>query len=191
MQKLIVASNSARRQQLMRDAGFQFDVHVLDVDESLDETIAANDAAEFLAEKKNRAYRSVFANEIILTSDTIVIANDNILGKPKNEAEAYRMISSMSGKSHEVISGVCISGHDREISFSDITVVQFENLTEEEIRYYIKNYQPYDKAGSYGIQEWLGMIGIQSIQGSFYNVMGLPIHKVYQILRSDFGISPL
>lgn len=191
MQKLIVASNSARRQQLMRDAGFQFDVKVLEVDESLDDRISPNEAATFLAEKKNSAYRAIFNDEVILTSDTVVIADNKVLGKPKDEAEAYRMISLMSGQSHEVVSGVCISDGHHEISFSDVTKVQFEKLTSEEINYYIKNYQPYDKAGSYGIQEWLGMIGIQSIQGSFYNVMGLPIHKVYQILKSEFGISPL
>ncbi|SMD32091.1 septum formation protein [Reichenbachiella faecimaris] len=188
---MIVASNSARRQQLMKDAGFQFEVHVLDVDESLAESIANQAIAEFLAEKKNKAYRAIYKNEVILTSDTVVIANDQILGKPKDEKEAFQMIASMSGKSHEVVSGVCISSADHKVSFSDVTYVQFEDLSPEEISYYIKNYQPYDKAGSYGIQEWLGMVGIQSIQGSFYNVMGLPIHKVYQVLRSEFGISPL
>lgn len=191
MQKLIVASNSARRQQLMREAGFQFDVQVLDVDESLEEGVAHSAVAEFLAEKKNKAYRALFKNEVILTSDTVVISRDQILGKPKDEKEAFEMIAGMAGQSHEVVSGVCISSADHKVSFSEVTTVQMGELSPEEIGYYIKNYQPYDKAGSYGIQEWIGMIGIQSIQGSFYNVMGLPIHRVYQILRSDFGISPL
>lgn len=191
MQKLIVASNSARRQQLMKDAGFVFEVHVLDVDETLDPSIANADAAEYLAEKKNKAYRAIFKDEIVLTSDTVVVANGEILGKPKDEKEAFQMVATMSGKSHEVVSGVCISSPDHKVSFSDVTQVQFESLSPEEIKYYIETYQPYDKAGSYGIQEWIGMIGIQSIQGSFYNVMGLPINKVYQTLRSDFGISPL
>jgi len=190
MQKLIVASNSARRQQLMKDAGFKFEVHVLDVDESLEEGVANEAIAEFLAEKKNKAYRAIFQDEVILTSDTVVIANGQILGKPKDDDDAFQMIASMSGQSHEVISGVCISSQTHKVSFSDVTTVLFEELSTEEIGYYIKNYQPYDKAGSYGIQEWLGMIGIQSIQGSFYNVMGLPIHSVYQVLRSEFGISP-
>lgn len=191
MQKLIVASNSARRQQLMRDAGFEFEVHVLDVDETLEVGISNDQAAVYLAEKKNKAYRAIFRDEIVLTSDTVVVSNGEILGKPIDEKEAFKMIASMSGKSHEVISGVCISSPDHKVSFSDTTKVQFEELSPVEIEYYIKNYQPYDKAGSYGIQEWLGMIGIQSIEGSFYNVMGLPINKVYNTLRSEFGISPL
>ncbi|MEP2023487.1 MAG: Maf family nucleotide pyrophosphatase [Reichenbachiella sp.] len=190
MPKLIVASNSARRQQLMKDAGFEFDVHVLDVDESLESGIPNEEIAEFLAEKKNKAYRAIFKDEVILSSDTVVLSNGTILGKPSDEKEAFLMIASMSGKSHEVVSGVCISSPDHKVSFSDVTTVKFEELSPAEIEHYIKNYQPYDKAGSYGIQEWLGMIGIQSIQGSFYNVMGLPINKVYQVLRSDFGISP-
>lgn len=190
MQKLIVASNSARRQQLMKDAGFEFEVHVLDVDETLEEDISNEHAAEFLAEKKNKAYRAIFKKEIILTSDTVVLSKGEILGKPSDEKEAYKMISSMSGLSHEVISAVCISGPDHKVSFSDVTQVQFEALSSKEIEHYIKNYQPYDKAGSYGIQEWIGMIGIHSIRGSFYNVMGLPINRVYQVLRSEFGISP-
>lgn len=191
MQKLIVASNSARRQQLMKDAGFEFEVHVLDVDETLEADISNETAAEYLAEKKNKAYRAIFKDEVVLTSDTVVVSNGEILGKPKDEQEAFHMIKSMSGSSHQVISGVCISSPDNKVSFSDVTHVQFEELSPEEINYYIENYKPYDKAGSYGIQEWIGMIGIQSIQGSFYNVMGLPINKVYQTLRSKFGISPL
>lgn len=191
MQKLIVASNSARRQQLMKDAGFEFEVHVLDVDEALDEDVSNEMAAEYLAEKKNKAYRAIFKDEVILTSDTVVISNKDILGKPLDKKDAFRMIASMSGKSHEVVSGVCISSPEHKVSFSDVTKVQFEELSPAEIEHYIKNYQPFDKAGSYGIQEWIGMVGIKSIQGSFYNVMGLPINKVYQTLRSDFGISPL
>ncbi|WP_420580605.1 Maf family protein [Reichenbachiella sp.] len=191
MQKLIVASNSARRQQLMKDAGFHFEVHVLDVDETLGEDVSNEMAAEYLAEKKNKAYRAIFKDEVILTSDTVVISNREILGKPLDEKDAFRMIASMSGKSHEVVSGVCISSPEHKVSFSEVTKVQFEDLAPAEIEHYIKNYQPFDKAGSYGIQEWIGMIGIQSIQGSFYNVMGLPINRVYQTLRTEFGISPL
>lgn len=190
MKKLIIASNSARRQQLMRDAGYEFEVKVLDVDESLDCSISPLDAAEYLAKKKNLAYTDVFSGRVVLTSDTVVIANNSILGKPKDKHEAFEMIASLSGNSHLVMSGVCISDADHEISFSDATTVQFEELSSNEIEYYINNYQPYDKAGSYGIQEWIGMIGIRSIQGSFYNVMGLPVHRVYQVLKSAFGISP-
>lgn len=191
MKKLIVASNSARRQQLMREAGYMFEVEVLDVDETLDGSIPSKEVAEFLAKKKNQAYRPNFNDEIILTADTVVILDDKILGKPADEEEAYEMILAMSDRTHEVISGVCISDAYRTVSFSDTTVVQFEKLSDQEIHYYIKHYRPFDKAGSYGIQEWLGMIAIRSIQGSYYNVVGLPVHRVYQVLMADFGISPL
>ncbi|MEO9964375.1 MAG: Maf family nucleotide pyrophosphatase [Reichenbachiella sp.] len=190
MQKLILASNSARRQQLMREAGFHFTVEVLDVDESVDDAVETADVAEYLATKKNRAYRELFKNEVILTSDTVVVHQGQILGKPVDKEQAYDMISSLSGRVHQVISGVCISGPNHQLSFSDETTVEFEVLSAEEINYYIKKYQPYDKAGSYGIQEWIGMIGVRSIQGSFYNVMGLPIHKVYQTLKTEFDIVP-
>lgn len=191
MQKLIVASNSARRQQLMKDAGFDFDVHVLDVDEALEAGISNEHAAEYLAEKKNKAYRAIFKDEVVLTSDTVVISHGEILGKPSDEQEAFKMILSMSGQSHDVVSGVCISSPDHKVSFSEVTKVHFEGLSPAEVDHYIRKYKPFDKAGSYGIQEWIGMIGIRSIEGSFYNVMGLPIHRVYQTLRSEFGISPL
>lgn len=191
MKKLIVASNSARRQQLMREAGYSFEVEVMDVDETLDGTIPTHETAEYLARKKNQAYRRHFKDEVILTADTVVILDDKILGKPIDEEDAYDMIAAMSARSHDVVSGVCISGPDHTVSFSDTTSVQFEELSDEEIHYYIKHYRPFDKAGSYGIQEWLGMIAIRSIQGSYYNVVGLPVHKVYQVLLSKFGISPL
>lgn len=191
MQPLIVASNSPRRHQIIREAGFRFDVQVLDVDESIGEGVPANEVAEFLARKKNKAYRAVLGDEIVLTADTVVIMNDHVLGKPATASEAQMMIRALSGQTHEVVSGVCISSVDKVISFSDTTQVTFEPIRREEIDYYINNYQPFDKAGSYGIQEWLGMIGIRSIQGSFYNVMGLPIHKVYQVLKNEFEISPV
>lgn len=175
----------------MRDAGFRFEVKTLDVDESLEQGVSSNDVAVFLANKKNKAYRAALGDEIVLTADTVVVMDDQILGKPKTVSEAQMMISALSGQTHEVISGVCISSVDKVISFSDTTHVTFADIRHEEISHYIQNYQPFDKAGSYGIQEWLGMIGIQSIQGSFYNVMGLPIHKVYKVLKKEFGVSSL
>ena len=190
MNKLIVASNSPRRQELMIQAGFKFEVFTKDVDESIDESIPIMDVAKYLAEKKNIEYRKILDKEIIVTSDTVVIANDQILGKPKDTDEARSMLQSMSDGSHLVVTGVCISSHKRSISFDDTTKVYFKPITTQEIEYYIDNYKPYDKAGAYGIQEWIGMVAINSIEGSFYNVMGLPIHKVYDCLKNQFGILP-
>jgi septum formation protein len=190
MNKLILASNSARRQQLMRDAGFDFDVNVRDVDESFDPNMPVGEVAEFIANKKNKAYREFFPKDIILTADTVVIVSDGILGKPADKAEAFKMIKNMAGDIHEVVSGVCISSPDKVVSFSDSVEVDLSSLHDDEINFYVENYSPYDKAGAYGIQEWIGMIGINKIQGSFYTVMGLPIHKVYQSLKEDFKITP-
>ena len=177
MNKLILASNSARRQQLMRDAGF-------------DESIPVEDVAEFLAKKKNSMYREFFPKDVILTADTTVIANDKILGKPVDKEEAFHMIKKMAGEIHEVVSGVSISSVENEVSFSDKVEVDLSSLSDDEINFYVENYKPLDKAGAYGIQEWIGMIGINKIKGSFYTVMGLPIHKVYQVLKNDFEIVP-
>ncbi|MEQ6120642.1 Maf family protein [Reichenbachiella sp. MALMAid0571] len=190
MNKLIVASNSPRRQELMAQAGFKFEVFTQDVDESVDESMPILDVAKYLAEKKNIEYRKLLDQEIVVTSDTVVIANDQILGKPKNADEARSMLQSMSDGSHLVITGVCISSDTKSISFDDTTKVYFKPITAQEIEYYIDNYKPYDKAGAYGIQEWIGMVAIDKIEGSFYNVMGLPIHKVYDCLKNKFGIFP-
>lgn len=191
MSQLIVASNSPRRQQLMHDAGFDFVVKTLNVDESIDVSWPAEKVAMNLSVKKNEAYREILQDEVVLTADTVVIADDVILGKPGDKKEAKEMLVAMSGSTHEVITGVAISSTGDKVCFDDVTTVDFKHLTIEEINYYIKNFQPFDKAGSYGIQEWIGMIGIQSIHGSFYNVMGLPIHKVYDVLTQQFGISPI
>lgn len=190
MSKLILASNSARRQQLMKDAGFDFDIIVRHVDESFDPALPAEDVAEFIANKKNTAYREYLPKDTIITADTVVIADNGILGKPANKDEAFQMIKNMAGQIHEVVSGVSISSPDKQVSFSDIVEVDLSSLHDEEINFYIENYSPYDKAGAYGIQEWIGMIGISKIKGSFYTVMGLPIHKVYQSLKTDFNIRP-
>ncbi len=190
MSKLILASNSARRQQLMKDAGFEFDINVRHVDESFDESIPLEDVAEYIAKKKNAAYREFFPKDVILTADTTVIAGDRIIGKPANKDEAFKMIKTMAGEIHEVVTGVSISSPENEVSFSDIVEVDLSSLHDEEINFYVENYSPMDKAGAYGIQEWIGMIGINKIKGSFYTVMGLPIHKVYQVLKKDFEIVP-
>tara|TARA_R110002096_G_scaffold435022_1_gene659129 strand:- start:568 stop:1098 length:531 start_codon:yes stop_codon:yes gene_type:complete len=175
----------------MAQAGFKFEVFTQDIDESIDNSMPILDVAKFLAEKKNKEYRKLLSQEIIVTSDTVVIAKDQILGKPKNADEARSMLQSMSEGSHSVVTGVCISSDTKMVSFDDVTRVNFNRITLQEIDYYIEKYKPYDKAGAYGIQEWIGMVAIDKIEGSFYNVMGLPIHKVYGCLKNDFDISPL
>jgi septum formation protein len=174
----------------MKEAGYTFEVQVLDVEEYVPDHIAVFDAAKYLADIKNKVYRSELRDEIVLTADTVVIIDDEILGKPNNAEEAKSMLTHLSGRQHQVITGVCISSSEASITFQESTLVEFDELTTEEIEYYIKNYQPFDKAGSYGIQEWIGMVGIKSIQGSFYNVMGLPMNKLYQVLKNEFGILP-
>lgn len=190
MQKLIVASNSPRRQQLIKELGFTFEVRTLDVDESVETDMVPTLVAEYLAVKKNKAYRTILNDEIILTADTVVIANGQILGKPKSSGEAIEMIHSFNNASHQVVSGVCISAPSKSIQFSETTEVNFSKLSSEEISFYVEQYQPFDKAGSYGIQEWIGMVGVQSIQGSFHNVMGLPVRQVYLALKNEFNLNP-
>lgn len=190
MSKLIVASNSPRRQELMALAGFKFEVFTQDIDETIDKKMPVLDVAKYLAEKKNIEYRKLLTEEIVVTSDTVVIANNQILGKPKDAKEARAMLQSMSDGSHLVVTGVCISSDTKIVSFDDVTKVHLNSITLKEIDYYIDNYKPYDKAGAYGIQEWIGMVAIDKIEGSFYNVMGLPIHKVYSCLKNEFDISP-
>ena len=181
--RLILASNSPRRQQILKDAGFEFDIRSKDVDESFDETIEAKGVAKYLAEKKALAYRPDISKEILITADTVVKLGQRIMGKPQDKAEATEMLTSLSGQWHEVITGVCISDADKSLSFDDTTRVKFKSLSDLEITYYIDNYSPYDKAGAYGIQEWIGYIGIETIEGSYFNVMGLPIHKLYEALN--------
>lgn len=185
--KLILASNSPRRQELLRLTGFDFEVFVRDFDEHFPSNIPSHDVAEYLAKEKNRYYRSLLGDQLVITADTTVVLGYEVLNKPINEAQAFEMLSKLSNNTHEVISGVSISALEKEFSFSDITKVHFDKLTDEEIRHYIENYKPFDKAGAYGIQEWIGMTKISSIQGSYYNVMGLPTHKVYQVLKKEFG----
>lgn len=185
---LILASNSPRRQQLLKDLGFEFEVFTRDFDESFPDDLNALKVAEFLAVKKNKNYRPLKPDSLIITSDTTVVCDGEVLNKPANKAEAVEMLSKLSGKTHQVVSGVCISSPDKEVSFADITQVTFDEISKEEMNYYIDNYQPFDKAGAYGIQEWIGMTKISSITGSFFTVMGLPINRVYQHLKRDFNL---
>ncbi len=182
--KIILGSGSPRRQQLLKDAGYDFKVQSLNADESFPGNLKAEQIALYLCEKKAEAYtENLKEDELLITADTIVWINDIVLNKPSGEFEAKQMLQLLSGKMHQVFTGVCITSAGKKISFTDETKVWFKNLSEAEIDFYIKNYKPFDKAGSYGAQDWLGLIGVEKIEGSYFNVMGLPVHKVYEELR--------
>ncbi len=179
---LILASKSPRRSQLLKEAGFSFTVKTKEVDESFPDDMQTYNVAEYIALNKAKAFQDSLNDEIVMTADTVVIVDDQILGKPADHTEAFEMIKSMSGRSHEVMTGVALVTKDKISTLSDTTTVAFKSLTDQEINYYIENYKPFDKAGAYGIQEWIGMIGIERIEGSYFNVVGLPIQKVYEAL---------
>jgi septum formation protein len=168
----------------MKEAGFAFTVEKPDVDESYPAELSPDQVAKYLAEKKAEFFRLSMNDEIVLTADTVVLLENRILNKPGNRNEALTMLGDLSGRTHEVITGVCILSKEKEISFDDTTEVTFQKLSEQEIEFYVDNYKPFDKAGAYGAQDWIGMVAIQKIVGSYFNVMGLPIHKVYQHLTS-------
>jgi septum formation protein len=181
---LILASSSPRRQYLMKEAGFEFSIEKPNVDESFPPEMPVDQVARYLAAKKAEYFRPKITNEIILTADTVVILFNKILNKPVDRKEAFEMLSQLSGRTHLVMTGVCIVSQEKEESFDDITEVTFQSLTKEEIEFYVDQYKPYDKAGAYGAQDWIGMVAIQKISGSYFNVMGLPIHQVYQHLKN-------
>lgn len=183
---LLLASNSPRRQQLMRDAGFEFTVKVKDTDEDFPKTMPAVEVPAYLARKKAEAFRQELGNQIILTADTIVVIENEILNKPKDDLEASQMLRKLSGRQHQVITGVCIMTQESTESFIDIANVFFRELTDLEIDYYIKTCRPFDKAGAYGVQDFIGMVGIPRMEGSYFTVMGLPVHKVYEALSKYF-----
>ncbi len=179
---LLLASNSPRRKELLTQLGYQFDIVMIDVDESYPSDLKPHEIAEYVSAKKAKAF-DVNENEILLTSDTIVALDQKILLKPKDENEAFEMIKSLSGKVHQVYTAFTLKAVDSEISKTSKTDVEFSEISDEEIKFYIKTYKPFDKAGSYGIQEWLGMTKIKNISGSFYSVMGLPVDLVYEELK--------
>lgn len=182
--KLILASKSPRRQQLLRDLGFDFEVRTMDVNEDHDLSLNGEEIAAHLAEKKALAFESDLAdNEIVLTSDTVVWCNSESLAKAENEAHAREMLQKLSGTSHDVITGVCLLSKKHKEVFTDTTKVYIRKLTDEEMDYYISHYRPFDKAGAYGIQEWIGMWAIEKIEGSFFTVMGLPTHLIHPYLQ--------
>lgn len=179
---LLLASNSPRRKELLAGLGLSFEVRVKEVDESFPETLKRAEVAEFLASHKANAYIQELQEEVLITADTIVCLGDQILNKPSTYKEAFQMLSSLSGTYHDVITGVCISTKEIKKVFHDSTRVYFKHLSDSEIDYYITNYRPFDKAGAYGIQEWIGMIAIERIEGSYFNVVGLPVQKLYRNL---------
>ena len=180
---LILASKSPRRQELLRQAGFSFQVQSKETDESFSADMPAEKVARYLAEKKAAAFKEELNNEILLTADTTVLIDGQVLNKPANREEAQSMLRKLSGRSHQVVSGACLLHKEEVSSFDDVTEVFFREISEQEIAYYIDSYQPYDKAGAYGIQEWIGLVAVEKIIGSFYTVMGLPVHEVYRHLK--------
>ena len=184
--KLILASNSPRRRELLAGLDVDFEVRVLPgIDESYPENLPAVEVAEYIALKKAEAYRGMLADgELVITADTVVIVGGEVLGKPADAAVATQMLRKLSGCTHQVITGVCLTTRDRTEHFSVTTEVTFRELSDDEIQYYIKKYQPFDKAGAYGIQEWIGYVGCTGLSGSYYNVMGLPVQRIYaELLR--------
>lgn len=184
---IILASNSPRRKELLAGLDIPFDVRVLDgIDESYPDTLPTKEIAGFISKKKADAYRQTMKDdELIITADTIVVLGQEVMGKPRGVEEARRMLRALSGKTHQVITGVCITTKARQSDFSVETDVTFKTLTDEEICYYIEHYRPFDKAGAYGIQEWIGHIGVTGMKGSYFNVMGLPVQRIYEALK-DF-----
>ena len=175
--KIILASNSPRRKELLAGLDLQFEVRVLqDIDESYPHDLPTLKIAEFISKKKADAYVETMADdELVITADTVVILGDEVMGKPHDEADAKRMLGELSGQTHQVATGVTLSTRERQMSFSVVTDVTFKQLSADEIDYYVHTYHPMDKAGAYGIQEWIGYIGVTALKGSYFNVMGLPV----------------
>lgn len=180
---IILGSKSPRRQELLRGLGIEFEVRVMDTDESYPDSISAHEVPEYIARLKADAFTDLAPSDTLITADTVVIADGKIFGKPHSREEAFAMLRLLQNRSHQVITGVCIRHRKKTISFSDETIVHFSALSDEEIYHYIDVYRPYDKAGAYGIQEWIGYVAAESIEGSYFNVMGFPIHKVYKALK--------
>ena len=182
--KVILASGSPRRRELMAGLGVNYEVRILpDVDESYPDTLQGEEIPLYIAKEKADAYIPMMQpDELIITADTIVWLDGKVLGKPRYREDALQMLRTMSGRTHEVFTGVCITTTDWQRSFTAQTEVRFATLSEDEIIYYVDNFKPMDKAGAYGVQEWIGFIGVENISGSYYNIMGLPVQKLYREL---------
>lgn len=182
---IILASQSPRRKQLLEELGYTFTQKSKNTDESFPNDLPKEEIASFLSRKKAAAFTNeIKESDLLITSDTVVLLENHILEKPSDKDDAFRMINELSGKTHQVITGVCLKSIDKEVSFSVTTKVIFKELKDEEIWFYIEKYKPFDKAGAYGIQEWIGQIGVEKIEGSFYNVMGFPSKEVYEAIEA-------
>ena len=181
---ILLASASFRRRELLTQLGVQYSlVKPSQEEEVVPSDICVEDVSEYLACQKSNAYKNLKDNDLLITADTTVIVDNKILGKPKDYSDAFQMLRLLSGKTHLVVTGVCLRSVDKVVSFSVKTEVTFSKLDDEEIRFYIENYKPFDKAGAYGIQEWIGKVAVEGINGSFYNVVGLPVQRLYRELK--------
>ena len=183
--KIILASGSPRRQQFLKELEIDFEIKLKEIEEIYPDHLQAEEITDFLAKLKASAFENELKdNEVLITSDTIVWLDNKALGKPIDASHALRMLTEMSGKTHKVITSVCLKSIKKEVVFHDETLVTFTDLSLDEIEFYLKNYKPFDKAGSYGIQEWIGLVAIEKIEGSYANVVGLPTHKLYKELMN-------
>jgi len=179
---LILASGSPRRQNFFKQLDVPFTIQLKEVEEIYPDHLKAAEITDYLADLKSKAFTNLNENDLLITSDTIVWFDQKAIGKPKDKEDAFQMLKAMSGKQHQVYTSVSIKSKDFQKIFHDETTVEFENFTDEEILYYLEKDEPYDKAGSYGIQDWIGLIGVKKLEGSYFNVMGLPVHKLYKEL---------
>lgn len=184
--KIILASNSPRRKELLKGLDLEFEVRVMPgIDETYPDGLEVNEIPLFIANTKANAYsKQLKERELLITADTVVVVGSKVLGKPKDDKDACRMLELLSGKTHQVITGVCLCTSEKKKAFTVSTGVTFKKLSKEEIDYYISHYHPFDKAGAYGIQEWIGYVGVTSLNGSYFNVVGLPVQRIYEELKS-------
>jgi len=181
---VILASGSPRRQQFFKELDFEFKIQIKEIEEKFPKHLKGAEITDFLANLKSQAFTNLTEKDLLITSDTIVWLENKALGKPKNKQEAYTMLKELSGKKHEVITSISIRNNNFQKIINDTTVVYFKEISDKEITYYINNYNPYDKAGAYGIQEWIGFIAIDKMEGSYFNVVGLPVHKLFKELMN-------
>lgn len=187
--RLVLASASPRRRQLLQGLDFPVEITSVDVDETPPAGMPDDEVAEHLARKKAGAWKGTLAaDQVLVTADTTVLIDDHLLNKPVDDADARRMLGILSGRDHRVITGVCLRTADRIVSFADVAVVRFRELSLEEIAYYVRVHRPFDKAGAYGVQDWIGYTAVERIEGSFYTVMGLPMHRVYAELKKLIAV---
>ncbi|MBS5978378.1 Maf-like protein [Dysgonomonas sp. Marseille-Q5470] len=182
---IILASNSPRRKELLSGLNIPYEIKTLpDIDESYPDSLTGEDIAIYIAKEKANAYlNQLDENTLLITADTIVLLDGKVYGKPSDETDAKQMLRDLSGKTHQVMTGVCITTKDKQVSFGVSSEVRFSKLDDDEIEYYVSNYKPFDKAGAYGVQEWIGYVAVEYISGSYFNIMGLPIQRLYRELK--------